>query len=145
MPGRTEATRMTIRRRPSLVALTLAALVAAAGARTAGAQLPSAPELRQQFQETDRNGDGRIDRAEFHQRSVELFYFLDKDRKGYLVLVDIKGLSPDEFKAANRKGDGKLTLDEFINARFRQFDLADTNGDGLLVIGEIETYVNRAK
>jgi hypothetical protein len=64
------------------------------GAGPAGAQLPSPQELRQQFQETDRTGDVKIDREEFHRRSVELFYFLDKDRKGYLVLVDIKGLTP---------------------------------------------------
>jgi Ca2+-binding EF-hand superfamily protein len=120
-----------------------AGVVAAAG--TAGAQLPSSQELRQQFRETDRNGDGKLDRAEFHGRSVELFYFLDKDRKGYLVLVDVRGLTAEDFKAANRKGDGKLTLDEFINARFRLFDLADTNGDGVLMIEEVETYVNRLR
>jgi EF hand len=54
----------------------------------AWAQLPSPSELRQQFQETDRNGDGRIDREEFHRRSVDLFYVLDKDRKGYLMMGD---------------------------------------------------------
>jgi hypothetical protein len=132
-------------RRLSLAALAFTVPLAGAGAGAAWAQMPSPPELRQQFQESDRNGDGKIDRAEFHQRSVELFYFLDKGRKGYLVLADIKGLTPDEFKAANRKGDGKLTLDEFVNARFRQFELADTNGDGVLVIGEIEVYGSRAK
>jgi EF hand len=52
----------------------------------AWAQLPSPSELRQQFQETDRNGDGRIDREEFHRRSVDLFYFLYKGRKGYLMI-----------------------------------------------------------
>jgi len=132
------------RRRGALVALLATVTMGLVGA-AAWAQLPSSPELRQQFQETDRNGDGKIDREEFHRRSVEVFYFLDKDRKGYLVLVDIKGLTQEEFKAANRKGDGKLTLDEFINARFRQFDLADTSGDGVLTIGEVETYVNRSK
>lgn len=140
---------MTIRRWRSLATLALSSVLIVAGAGAvadpARAQMPSPQELRQQFQETDRNGDGKVDREEFHRRSVELFYFLDKDRKGYLVLVDIKGLTPEEFKAGNRKGDGKLTLDEFINARFRQFDLADTNGDGVLTIGEIETYGNRSK
>ena len=107
--------------------------------------MPSPQELRQQFQETDRNGDGKVDREEFHRRSVELFYFFDKDRKGYLVLVDIRNLTPEEFKAADRNGDGKLTLEEFLNARFRQFDLADTNGDGGLTIEEVEVYVNRLR
>lgn len=111
----------------------------------AWAQLPSPSELRQQFQETDRNGDGRIDREEFHRRSVELFYFLDKDRKSYLMIGDIKGLAVEDFKAADRQVDGKLTLEEFINGRFRSFDGADTNGDGVLTIGEIEVYVNRLR
>ena len=140
---------MTTRRRRWFAALTASSLMVTTGvlaaAGTARAQLPSPQELRQQFRETDRNGDGKIDREEFHGRSVELFYFLDKDRNGYLVLVDIKGLTPEDFKAANRKGDGKLTLDEFINARFRHFDLGDTNGDGVLTLQEIDTYVNRLR
>jgi EF hand len=143
MPRHTEAARMITPRRRSLAALAASSVIVAAGA--AWAQLPSPQELRQQFQETDRNGDGKIDREEFHRRSVELFYFLDKDRKGYLVLVDIKGLTPEDFKAANRKGDGKLTLEEFLNARFRHFDLADTNADGVLTLEEVETYVNRLR
>jgi hypothetical protein len=104
---------MTIVRPGTFAALTALATLAVAGMLAApgpaGAQLPSPQELRQQFQETDRNGDGKVDREEFHRRSVELFYFLDKDRKGYLVLVDIKGLTPEDFKAANQKADGKLT------------------------------------
>lgn len=122
--------------------LTLALLVASSAA---WAQLPSPPELRQQFQETDKTGDGKIDREEFHRRSVELFYFLDKDRKGYLVLVDLRGLAPEDFKAADRESDGKLTLDEFLNARFGQFNLADTSGDGVLTLEEVELYVARLR
>lgn len=139
---------MTPRRR-SLATLAASCLVVVAGMLVAtGAalgQMPSPQELRQQFQETDQNRDGKIDREEFHRRSVDLFYFLDQDRKGYLVLVDVKGLTPEDFKAANRKGDGRLTLDEFINARFRHFDLADTNGDGVLTLVEIDIYVNRLR
>jgi Ca2+-binding EF-hand superfamily protein len=127
-----------------LVPLALSAAVLLAGSTVWG-QLPSPQELKQQFQETDRNGDGKVDREEFHRRSVELFYFFDKDRKGYLVLVDIRNLTPEHFKAADRNGDGKLTLDEFLNARFRQFDLADSNGDGVVTIEEVEVYVNRLR
>ena len=135
---------MTTRRGRWLAPLILAATLVAAGS-AAWAQLPSPQELRQQFQETDRNGDGKVDREEFHRRSVEVFYFLDKDRKGYLVLVDLRGLTPEDFKAADRQGDGKLTLEEFLNARFRQFDLADTDGDGVLTLEEVEVYVNRMR
>jgi Ca2+-binding EF-hand superfamily protein len=140
---------MMIRRGRAPVTLAVSLSIAVAGmAATPGvarAQLPSPSELRQQFAETDGNRDGKIDREEFHRRTVELFYFLDKDRKGYLVLVDIRGLSSEDFKAANRKGDGKLTLDEFANARFRIFDQVDSNGDGVLTLQEIEVYVNRQR
>ena len=140
---------MNTRRNTSLAALAASSLIAVAGlpggTGPARAQLPSPQELRQQFKETDQTGDGKIDREEFHRRSVELFYFLDKDRNGYLVLVDFRGLTPKEFKAADRTDDGKLTLDEFLNARFRHFDLADTNGDGVLTLEEIEVYVNRLR
>jgi Ca2+-binding EF-hand superfamily protein len=135
---------MTTRPGRWLAPLTLAATLVTAGS-AAWAQLPSPQDLRQQFPEADRNGDGKIDREEFHLRSVEVFYVLDKDRKGYLVLVDLRGLTPEDFKAADRKGDGKLTLDEFLNARFRQFDLADTDGDGVLTLQEVEVYVNRMR
>jgi EF hand len=135
---------MNTGRRPGIAMFTLCCALVATGSAT-WAQLPSPQQLRQQFQETDRNRDGKIDREEFHRRSVELFYFLDKDRKGYLVIVDIQGLPPEDFKAANRRGDGKLNLDEFINARFRHFDLADTNGDGVLTLQEIEVYMNRLR
>ncbi|MGH7332610.1 MAG: EF-hand domain-containing protein [Candidatus Rokuibacteriota bacterium] len=130
------------RRRSWWFALIVMVALGLVGGR-AWAQLPSPSELRQQFQETDRNGDGRIDREEFHRRSVELFYFLDKDRKGYLMIGDVKGLAAKDFKAADRQGDGKLTLEEFINGRFGNFDLADTDGDGVLTLAEIEVYVNR--
>jgi len=140
---------MSNRRHGLFAAFTASSLIAVAsvlaGAGPAWAQLPSPQELRQQFQETDRNDDGKVDREEFHRRSVDLFYFLDKDRKGYLVLVDVKGLTAEDFKAANRKADGKLTLDEFLNARFRHFELADTNGDGVLTFQEVEVYVNRLR
>src|SRR5262245_42724115 len=136
---------MHIHRCRSLASLGLAATLATATGVAWAQQLPSPSELRQQFQETDQNRDAKIDREEFHRRSVELFYFLDKDRKGYLVIVDLRGLSPEDFKAADRQGDGRLSLDEFVNARFRQFDLADTNGDGVLTIEEVEVYVNRLR
>jgi len=137
-------TRAFLPRRRWIKALSVTAVVGLEAA-AAWAQLPSPSELRQQFQETDRNGDGRIDREEFHRRSAELFYFLDKDRKSYLMIGDIKGLAVEDFKAVDRQGDGKLTLEEFINARFRNFDAADTNSDGVLTIAEIEVYVNRQR
>jgi Ca2+-binding EF-hand superfamily protein len=139
-----EARPMTPRRGRGLIASTAAASLLAATV-AAWAQLPSPQELRQQFAETDRNADGKVDREEFHRRSVELFYFLDRDRKGYLVIVDLKTMTPGDFKAADRSGDGRLSLDEFTNGRFTHFDLADTDGDGVLTLQEVEIYTQRVR
>jgi Ca2+-binding EF-hand superfamily protein len=68
------------------------------------------------------------------------FYFRDKDRKGYLLIEQLKEASPEAFRAANRKGDGRLTLQEYVNALFIDFDKADTDKDGNLTFEEIEVY-----
>jgi Ca2+-binding EF-hand superfamily protein len=92
----------------------------------------------------DRNSDGRIDRAEFHDWMVEAFYRRDQARKGYLVVEDVKGvMSPDRFAAANRKRDGRLSLPEFLNAVFQDFEAADLDKDGRLTMEEIEAYIGR--
>ena len=122
--------------------------VAPAGALDAGpaaGQPAPAPEFMQRFQSYDKNHDGRIDREEFQQWMVEVFYFRDTARKGYLTLEDLRrfGVSSETFKAINRKGDGKLTLEEFLNATFRDFEAADTLHDGLLTPEELQTYLRR--
>ncbi len=106
------------------------------------AQTPARPDWKERFQAHDKNGDGRIDRAEFQEWMVDVFFRRDKDHKGYLVMEDVQGvMSPETFKAANRRGDGKLTLPEFLNATFKDFEAADVNGDGELSMEEIENYI----
>jgi Ca2+-binding EF-hand superfamily protein len=106
----------------------------------AQAQVPTTAELREAFRVTDLSGDGRIDREEFHRRTVDVFFLRDKGKKGYLVIEEIQGVSPAAFKAANRKGDGKLTLQEWTNARFVDFVAADVDKDGTLTFEEVEVY-----
>jgi hypothetical protein len=109
------------------------------------AQAP-APDWRESFRAHDKNGDGRIDRAEFQNWIVDGFYFRDTGRKGYLVQADLQGAaSPEVFKAMNRKGDGKLTLNEYLNALFQDFTAADRNQDGALTQAEIEAYIPQAR
>ncbi len=101
------------------------------------------PDWREGFRAHDKNGDGRIDRAEFQDWMVDGFYFRDKGHKGYLVLADLQGsVSPEVFKAINRKGDGKLTLSEYLNALFQDFAAADVNQDGALTMEEVAAYIH---
>ncbi len=116
------------------------ALIVFAG--PANAQAPAPANWKESFRAHDKNGDGRIDRAEFQNWMVDAFYFRDTNHKGYLVQTDLKGtLSPEVFKAMNRKGDGKLTLNECLNALFQDFAAIDVNHEGSITIEEIDAYI----
>ncbi len=99
------------------------------------------------FAETDTNGDGEIDLAEFHARLVEIFYRTDTDKDGALSPEEYNRLPfSGEFKDADTNGDGRISLHEFIAIRFRQFEGADTNHDAALSLDEVRAaYEGRAK
>ena len=42
---------------------------------------------------SDKNGDGRIDREEYHQRMTEVFFFIDANKDGSLTLAELKVVS----------------------------------------------------
>jgi Ca2+-binding EF-hand superfamily protein len=95
--------------------------------------------------EHDRNGDGKIDREEFHQGVVEAFFFRDKDKSGYVTITELKEASPETLKAISRKNDGRISLQEYVNALFKDFEAADTDHDGLLTVEEIQIYIRGAR
>ena len=115
----------------------LAATVGLAGG--APAQEPPKPyDPRAAFAETDKNGDGQIDRQEFADRIIDVFYIADTNKDGFLVVEEYARLPySGVFKAADSTGDGHLTLHEFERIRFTQFDDADTNRDGTLSVDEV--------
>jgi Ca2+-binding EF-hand superfamily protein len=103
------------------------------------------PDWRERFRAHDHNGDGRIDRAEFQEWMVDVFYQRDQGRKGYLTVDDVRGaMTPEVFKAINRKHDGKLALAEFLNAMFQDFQAIDTGQAGSITIEQIDAYVRRS-
>jgi len=98
------------------------------------------------FAQTDENQDGRIDREEFQHRVVEIFYFGDLDKDGYLTQEELIAAVafPEDFAHADRNGDGRISLYEFIQVRFATFDKVDTDRDGLLSIDEVvATYESK--
>lgn len=107
----------------------------------ATAQTPSSAALKDWFQRHDKNGDGKLDRAEFQEGIVEAFYFRDKNKDGYLTIEELEGASPGAVKAASRSQDNRLSLDEYVNALFKDFAAGDTDGDGTLSIEEIDVYI----
>ena len=115
----------------------LAATLAFAGG--AQAQDPPTPhDPRAAFRETDKNGDGQIDRQEFADRIIDVFYIADSNKDGVLVVEEYARLPySGAFKSADSTGDGRLSMHEFERIRFSQFDEADTNRDGTLSVNEV--------
>jgi hypothetical protein len=123
----------------------VAALASSLTAGLVEAQTTLRPDWKDRFRAHDVNGDGRIDRGEFHEWMVEVFFHRDQGRKGYLTIDDVRGaMTPEVFKALNRKQDGKLALSEFLNALFQDFQAIDTGQAGSITVEQIETYVRRA-
>jgi Ca2+-binding EF-hand superfamily protein len=91
------------------------------------------------FAESDENGDGRIDRAEFVARLVEIFFHGDRDKDGLLTFAELEPVVafPEDFRNADASGDGKISMPEFLKARAGTFDAADADGDGLLALEEV--------
>lgn len=132
---------MATTRRTRVVACMLGGLLVAGPAGSGLAQTTPSPDLRQQFREVDANGDGRIDREEFHRRTTETFYMRDANKDGFLARTELVNMNEERFRLADRDGDGRLSLGEFLRARHQDFDAADTNGDGTLSFVEVEVYI----
>lgn len=117
-----------------LVSLALVALGGPAAAQKAPSYDPQVA-----FAQTDRNGDGRIDRAEFHGRMVEIFFHADRDKDGLLTMEEIEAgiLFPGDLSEADTDGDGLVSLHEFVRVRFQDYYQVDTDGDGLLSLEEV--------
>ncbi len=108
------------------------------------AQAPAKADWMEGFRTHDRNGDGKIDRAEFQDWMVDVFFYRDTNHKGFLVFEDVKDVMTFEnFKSRDTNGDGKIELDEFLNSLFRDFEAADVNKSGSLSMEEIDAYIKR--
>ena len=93
---------------------------------------------RAAFAENDRNRDGYIDHEEFHERMVEIFYFADVNKDGFLDPAELKRLAfPEDFTEDDKDRDGRVALREFLRVRFHDFELADGNHDGELSLEEV--------
>lgn len=90
--------------------------------------------------QTDLNGDGAVDRGEYHRRMSDRFFMLDKDRDGALRFSEVEAAGPEGFAEADSDGNRVLSLREYMNSRFLDFDDADENGDGILSSEEVRSW-----
>jgi Ca2+-binding EF-hand superfamily protein len=105
--------------------------------------IPPPHDPRAAHAATDRNHDGEINRDEFEQRIIELFYFADVDRDGFVTLGQLVVF--DEallFETADIDGDSRLSLSEFLVARSKNFRAADTDGSDSLSVEEVVEAFN---
>lgn len=122
---------------------TIQTLLVTAALLFVGANAPAAEggfstDAKTAHAEADRNHDGNIDHAEFQRRLVEVFYFADADRDGFLAVSERDTTGVREVELSDDDGNGKITLREFMDEGFDRFEAADTNGDELLSVQEVE-------
>lgn len=88
------------------------------------------------FAVIDKDGDGKITRAEFTERKMEVFFLKDTNRDTRLSREEFESISQAEFDKADLDGDGVLSTFEFDQADFAIFDAMDANGDGVITLDE---------
>lgn len=104
------------------------------------------PEARAQladdsdFEATDLNDDGVIDREEYHRRMMDTMFLADDDADGRLTPDELPATDPAAFQAADADGDGTLSAEEFMDARFEDFEAADQDGSGTLTPAEVAAW-----
>jgi Ca2+-binding EF-hand superfamily protein len=109
------------------------------------AQAPPPPDAKTWVREHDTNGDGKMDREEFHQAVIEAFFLRDVNKDGYLSIEELVVITPAAQNLLRNKPDGRMTLAEFLNALHKDFTAADANDDGLLTAEEIEIYMRKGR
>ncbi len=118
--------------------------VCACLAGPAAAQQTPRPDWKEGFKAHDTNHDGKIDRGEFQEWMVDVFFLRDTNHKGYLVYEDLKDvMTAENFKAHDKNGNGKIPLQELLNATFQDFAAADVRGNGAVTMEEIQAYISR--
>jgi Ca2+-binding EF-hand superfamily protein len=121
------------------IARALAAMLSLMALPAFGETPAPSQDPHEAFAQADENGDGRIDREEFHRRMVEVFFHGDHDKDGYMTQEELVATVtfPKDFDGAARDANGRISLYEFIRVRFATFDEVDTNRDGLLSLEEV--------
>lgn len=123
----------------SISLLTLALVSSAVSAGAEDPKTKPAYDPKAAHAEADQNGDGQIDRREFHVRVVEVFFHADTDKNGSMKPEELNAATvrDEDFSKADKNGDGMITLYEFIEIRYHAFDEADTDKNGMLSVEEV--------
>lgn len=137
-------------KKPLIVAVCTAALLAASGAALAQSA-PPGPHGRHVMSH-DANGDGAVTRAELDAARANEFARLDADRDGALTREEMRaghqggrGHGPGEGRSPDANNDGAVTREEFLTRPNAVFDRLDANDDGVLSTAEMAEHRGRGR
>ena len=126
------------------LSIPLLALVLLAPGSSWTDEIPPPHDPRAAHAATDRNHDGEINREEFEQRIIHIFYFADVDKDGFVTIGQLMAF--DEalvFETADLDDDSRISLSEFLVVRFENFREADTDGSDTLSVEEVVEAFNK--
>ena len=114
-----------------------------AGPHGGAAQGEGEQDPQKVFSLIDKDGDGRITRAELTGRKTEIFYLRDADRDSRLSRAEFSTINPAAFDLPDLYGDGQLSGFELDQAPFVKFEAVDTDGDGVITLEEFQAFRHR--
>jgi hypothetical protein len=126
------------------ISIPLLALILLAPASGWADEIPPPHDPRAAHAATDRDHNGEIDRAEFEQRIIHIFYFADVDKDGFVTIGQLTVF--DEallFETADLDSDSRISLAEFRVVRFENFREADADGSNTLSVEEVVEAFNK--
>ncbi len=85
----------------------------------------------------DKNGDQRVDRAEFRVGIIDAFEMLDTNLDNALSWAELPSVMSSEFDKADHNNDGWLSAFEFVDSDFMKFTRFDLNKDGFVTYEEV--------
>lgn len=116
----------------------------------------------------DKDGDGKVSKAEAPERMQEGFDRMDTNKDGFIDEAEVRqmmdrfremrpggpggprgerdgGGLQERMKAMDKDGDGKVSLEEAPERMKQSFDRFDTNKDGFIDDAEIRQMMDRAR
>lgn len=106
------------------------------------------------FKRADKNGDGKVSRAEFTNFMIEdVFIRYDRNGDGLITIEEYvaEGGTPEGFRKINKSGTGKITLEEAKTSKLITdrmaipFDEADVDKSGYVTFVEYQRAKERAR
>ncbi len=110
--------------------------------------------LEERFKAADKNGDGKVSKAEYSGLLVEeAFGFFDTNGNGEVTVEEFvaSGGTPEAFRTIDFDGNGVITLAEAKKSQFARdqlsvaFSAADVDKDGYVTLAEAKAYREKAK